>query len=36
MKRESDDFLYNREKIPHLMNWCLENMLPEDLDANLL
>ena len=31
----SGDFLLIRKKIPCLVNWCLENMLPEDVDVNL-
>ncbi len=35
LRRRSGDFLLIREKIPYLMNWCLENTLPEDVDVNL-
>ena len=35
LRRGSGDFLLIREKIPYLMNWGLENTLPEDIDANL-
>ena len=31
----SGDFLLIREKTPYLMNWCLVNRLPEDIDVNL-
>jgi hypothetical protein len=35
LRWESGDLLLIREKIPYLMNWCLENTLPEDVDVNL-
>ena len=31
----SGSFLLIREKILYLMNWCLKNTLPEDVDVNL-
>jgi hypothetical protein len=28
-------FYKSRKRFPYLMNWCLENMLPDDVDVNL-
>ncbi len=36
LRRGGGDFFEIREKITNLMNWCLVNMLPVDVDANLI